>query len=312
VVDAGTGTGAGQHATVNGAIGPAVRVRSAATIGVAKVRRGADVCGVIDDGAVIGRGATVQCGATVSAGAVVRAGATINAGATVAAGAVVPRGTTVVSPAVTVVTAGASRTWSDGTTAASCEQYLHPVGAQVYSGSTGDGVYSISPTGGAPFDVWCDQTRDGGGWTLWASLVMGPSALTGTVLPSSAGYMDTTRYAALHTQATLFKARRSTTGLSYYLPAGEAAAGNCHSMATSVPENVDGVTYTTVYGHKETSGCTLTGTDYSWLSVGAGPGGSYNVISGSTPGVSMWHQDTAAGSLATRSSTEARVEMYVR
>lgn len=30
----------------------------------------------------------------------------------------------------------------------------------------GDGVYTIDPAGNEPFEVVCDQTRDGGGWTL--------------------------------------------------------------------------------------------------------------------------------------------------
>ncbi len=58
------------------------------------------------------------------------------------------------------------RKWGDGTSAASCLGYLHPPAGKVYSGDTGSGVYSIDPTGGSPFSVVCDMTRDGGGWTL--------------------------------------------------------------------------------------------------------------------------------------------------
>lgn len=33
-------------------------------------------------------------------------------------------------------------------------------------GETTDGVYTIDPDGAGAFDVYCDQTYDGGGWTL--------------------------------------------------------------------------------------------------------------------------------------------------
>jgi len=42
-----------------------------------------------------------------------------------------------------------------------------------------DGVYKIDPDGSgavAPFKVYCDQTAQGGGWTLIAKMVPGPSA----------------------------------------------------------------------------------------------------------------------------------------
>ncbi len=58
----------------------------------------------------------------------------------------------------------------NGTTDDSCLAYLNSGAASTRP----DGVYSIQPPGyGAAFDVWCDMTTDGGGWTVIRSVASG-------------------------------------------------------------------------------------------------------------------------------------------
>jgi hypothetical protein len=62
------------------------------------------------------------------------------------------------------------RAWSDGTYAKSCLEYFSGKTGYAYTGATGDGIYRIDVDGSGPltsFDVWCDMTNDGGGWTTF-------------------------------------------------------------------------------------------------------------------------------------------------
>ena len=57
------------------------------------------------------------------------------------------------------------KAWADGAYATNCNEYRNPSGSKTYSGSTGDGIYRISPAG-TPFDIYCDMNTSGGGWAL--------------------------------------------------------------------------------------------------------------------------------------------------
>ncbi len=93
---------------------------------------------------------------------------------------------------ISIVTSGAGRRWSDKTYASSCYEYrFPPAGARAYSGKTGSGIYTIKPDDfGAPINVQCDMTSNGGGWTLLATH------------KSSAGFFGTHAKALSHNVST--------------------------------------------------------------------------------------------------------------
>jgi hypothetical protein len=61
---------------------------------------------------------------------------------------------------------------SAGNPGASCRDIL------IKSASNGDGVYWIQPAGQSALQVWCDMTRDGGGWALAENSVGSASGTT--------------------------------------------------------------------------------------------------------------------------------------
>jgi hypothetical protein len=96
------------------------------------------------------------------------------------------------APTETIVSSGSGRAWSDGTVARSCYGYRYPTPGTgyIYSGLTGDGVYTVDADGvggNGPFDVYCDMTTDDGGWTLVAGIDGASSShvSVGSVTPQS-------------------------------------------------------------------------------------------------------------------------------
>lgn len=59
-----------------------------------------------------------------------------------------------------------ARYYEDGTYAKDCLGYIEPKPGYLYEGATGDGIYRSQP-GTSSFDVNCNMTYEGGGWTVF-------------------------------------------------------------------------------------------------------------------------------------------------
>ncbi len=136
-----------------------------------------------------------------------------------------------------LVNNGGYRSWSDGTYAASCQSYLSASAPYVYSGATGDGVYRIS-VGGATAAVYCNQTANGGGWTLLMKQAQGDGATlqgdtaywtNGTTLNDTAAGMNMNDGNFV---SAMF-ARMSAT--QYMLQAANESTVKTYSRAASTP-----------------------------------------------------------------------------
>jgi hypothetical protein len=161
---------------------------------------------------------------------------------------------------VVIALSGSSRTWSDGTVARNCYGYIYPTPGTgyVYSGQTGNGVYTIDPDGvggNAAFTAYCDMTNQDGGWTLVAGINGGDSthlnvnAVTplNIVSPTGEGkYSDAT---INNIKSGLSPAYRFTCGsVTGYFPtdcefmATTSASGPCTAETYTYPVASYGVT----------------------------------------------------------------------
>lgn len=173
----------------------------------------------------VGRGTTIQDRSCIGDNARLGANVTVQTWGDVADADVERSGTVVAGDSSppdclsigSLSSVGGAFQWDDGTVASSCWFYRNPTDAHVYNGA-GDGVYRVDPNGGSAndaFNVYCDMTTDGGGWTLVdndpTNAATFTSRTSGTITnPSQAGGRLLPDYAWSNDPLLLCKSNRFT------------------------------------------------------------------------------------------------------
>ncbi|GAB5389247.1 MAG: hypothetical protein Alpg2KO_22150 [Alphaproteobacteria bacterium] len=128
------------------------------------------------------------------------------------------------------------------------------------SESTGDGTYTVDPTGSDSFSVHCDMTTDGGGWTLVNHRLAAPadSIVTTTVTPSTPSTAVTAaRWQALRDAGSEMLTTEASGANPLRLNIASALSANCLPLVNDISASH--------LIQSENSGCAGSGLDYCYL-----------------------------------------------
>jgi len=137
-----------------------------------------------------------------------------------------------------------------------------------------NGVYSIDPDGpegkSAPFDVYCDMSFAGGGWTLFANHKDGEleKVARELVTPNEHGVMTSEHWVATRGTMAVGMLFVDENGLLSEISAFKLIGANCSPVAKVA--NLGNFPRGELW-HDEASGCDATGMDYSLIMLATKP-----------------------------------------